>query len=124
MVDYTYQEVDYQYEDANIGGRIQQSRKREDKAWHKAFKKVEKLAQVAEGSLMFKLVLIVNKKLLKVKYLSSLPTSFACLCRQAKDLLPIGMLNSLLVSDPCGDWITIENDTDIENIYNLAKIAE
>ena len=73
---------------------------------------------------MFKVVLNVNRKLLKVKYLNTLPVTFAELCRDAKALLPIGMLTSLMASDPCGDWVTIENDVDVENIYSLARLAE
>ena len=73
---------------------------------------------------MFKVVLIVNKKLLKVKYLNTLPASFHELCNLTKVLLPMGTLTSLLVADPCGDWVTIENDIDIENIYRLACLTE
>ena len=79
---------------------------------------------MAYGKLMFKLVLIVSKRVFKVKYLNTLPDSFVKLCTLAQTLLPQGNLTSLMVADPCADWITLENDIDIENIYTLATIAE
>ena len=73
---------------------------------------------------MFKVVIIVNKKILKVKYLGQRPVSFSELCFETKAFLPVGMLTSILAADPCGDWITIENDVDLQNIYELAKLTE
>lgn len=99
-------------------------RKREAKADSKTQSKIKKLASLSKGCMMFKVVLTVNGALLKVKYLNSLPVTFEHLWEGVSALLPVGQLSSLMASDPCGDQVTLECDTDIENIYSLAKLTE
>ena len=73
---------------------------------------------------MIKVVLNVNKRLLKVKYLNTLPASIESMREAVRGLLPETTLVSLMCADPCSDLITMEDDSDVESMYRLAALAE
>ena len=63
-------------------------RKREEKELLKHVTKLEKLSKKAKGQLMFKIVININRRFMKVKYLNSLPHSFDELERTIGNFVP------------------------------------
>ena len=41
-----------------------------------------------------------------------------------QEILPSSTLNGIMMGDPCGDWVNIENDLDLESMYRVSEIAE
>jgi hypothetical protein len=81
---------------------------------------------------MFKVELAINSKVVKVKYLSQGPDSFQDLLLKINRMVQSTKiacqtsleLQGVSLADPCGDWVSVEDDEDLRTVYKLVKIAE
>ena len=73
---------------------------------------------------MCKVIATQNKQIIKIKYLQRLPLTFLEAKEMIQEIMPTAELNSLIVSDPTGDWIQLEDDVDLESMYKVSMIAE
>ena len=101
-----------------------QTRKRESKDQTKVKQRIAKLTKQVEDKVMCKVIATVDKRILKIKYLHLLPQTYEEAILMVQDLLPATKLNGIMMGDPCGDWVNIENDLDLESMYRVSELAE
>ena len=63
-------------------------------------------------------------QIIKIKYLQRLPRTFLDAQELIQELVPTAELHTIMMSDPVGDWINIDDDCDLESMYRVANIAE
>ena len=111
-------------QDALIGVSSAETRKRQIKDQAKVEARIFKLTSGIEKKVMCKVLATQNKQIVKIKYLQSLPLTFLEAKEMIQEIVPTAELSSLIVSDPTGDWIQLEDDFDLESMYKVSMIAE
>ena len=101
-----------------------ETRKRQVKDQAKVEARIFKITSNIESKVMCKVLATQNKQIIKIKYLQKLPLTFLEAKEMIQEIVPTAELCSLIVSDPTGDWIQLEDDIDLESMYKVSKIAE
>ena len=106
------------------GVNTTETRKRQVKDQAKVEARIFKITSNIESKVMCKVLATQNKQIIKIKYLQKLPLTFLEAKEMIQEIVPTAELCSLIVSDPTGDWIQLEDDIDLESMYKMSKIAE
>ena len=86
--------------------------------------RIFKITSSIENKVMCKVLATQSGQIIKIKYLQKIPQTFLEAKEMIQEIIPTAELSSLMMGDPTGDWIQIEDDFELESMYKVSLIAE
>ena len=86
--------------------------------------RIFKIISSIENKVMCKVLATQSGQIIKIKYLQKIPQTFLEAKEMIQEIIPTAELSSLMMGDPTGDWIQIEDDFELESMYKVSLIAE